>query len=285
MKELFSISKIITLLYFEFSRNFVFSGEQQDFWEFVYVDKGELIIVADTSEYLLKTGEMAFHKPNEFHSLRANGSIAPNIVVVSFECKNSTMNFFENKILFLDKHEKFLLTQIIKEGLEVFNIFPKNPPIMGMKRKIDTPLGAEQMIKLYLELLLIHIFRRKDTIYKHERYTLSPQQHYETGLTQDIIGYLKSNIFKNITLDDICKHFKVSKSTIKKIFKNQTGKSAIDFFIDLKIDEAKRLIKQEELNFTQIADKLGYNSVHYFSRIFKSRTQMTPTEYSLSVRM
>lgn len=285
LREIFSVSSIITILYYEFSKNFSFVGEKHNFWELVYVDKGEILISADSSEYLLKAGEMAFHKPNEFHNLFANGKIAPNVSVVSFECKSASMKFFENKIIFLNQNEKNILSQIIKEGHLAFEKLSDKPPISGMKRKINSPAGCEQMVKLYLELLLVELFRKKDTILKKKRYTTSPLQHIHQGLSENISSYLKLHINDNVTLSALSNHFGVSIPQIKKVFKSQTGKSILDYFISLKINEAKRLIREEDLNFTQISDKLGYSSVHYFSRIFKAKTGMSPTEYSLSVTM
>ena len=52
----------------------------------------------------------------------------------------------------------------------------------------------------------------------------------------------------------------------------------------LKIDAAKRLIRQKRMNFTEIAESLGYSSIHYFSRHFKKQTGMTPTQYADSVK-
>ena len=46
---------------------------------------------------------------------------------------------------------------------------------------------------------------------------------------------------------------------------------------------ARLLIRENKLNFSQIAEKLGYGSIHYFSRQFKNITGMTPTEYQESV--
>ena len=52
----------------------------------------------------------------------------------------------------------------------------------------------------------------------------------------------------------------------------------------MKISAAKELIRSNEMNFTQIADYLGYTSIHYFSRQFKKLTGMTPSEYSSSIK-
>ncbi len=52
----------------------------------------------------------------------------------------------------------------------------------------------------------------------------------------------------------------------------------------MKIDTAKELIRTERLNFTQISERLGYTSIHYFSRRFKKETGMTPSDYASSIK-
>ena len=64
-----NVSEIVTIHYFEFDRNFKSHGEKHDFWEIVYVDKGEAIIKTKSREFTLKQGEAVFHKPNEFHAV------------------------------------------------------------------------------------------------------------------------------------------------------------------------------------------------------------------------
>lgn len=52
----------------------------------------------------------------------------------------------------------------------------------------------------------------------------------------------------------------------------------------MKVGTARQMIRDNQLNFTQIADRLGYNSIRYFSRQFKQLTSMTPSEYAASIR-
>ena len=52
----------------------------------------------------------------------------------------------------------------------------------------------------------------------------------------------------------------------------------------MKLKSAVTLIRERNLNFTEIAEVLGFSSVHYFSRLFKKKTGMTPSEYSSSVK-
>jgi mannose-6-phosphate isomerase-like protein (cupin superfamily) len=95
-KKEISVTKIVTVLYLENSRDFVFGGESHDFWEFDYIDKGIMAITVDGKEYLLRSGEMVFFQPNEFHSLEARGQSAPNHTVVSFVSNSTAMQYFKN---------------------------------------------------------------------------------------------------------------------------------------------------------------------------------------------
>jgi len=261
LHEIFTVSKIVTILYQKFPRDFVFPGESHDFWEFICAEKGEILISTDSTEYLLKAGELAFHKPDEFHSVRAMGHSPSTAIVVSFECRSTGMQFFENKILFIDEQELLILNRILKEGESAFEKLSTKPPYMGMRRKRNVTPGAEQIIKLYLELFL------------------RPGQMIDKKLTEDILAYLGRNMHTGVTLGEISHQLGVSTSKIKKAFKSQTGKSVIEYFNDLRITESKRLIREKELNFTQIAEKLGFRTIHYFSRMFRLKTGMTPTGY------
>ena len=112
--KIFNIDKIITIFYMELSKSFCHDGEQHDFWEMVYIDKGEMICTADEKRYVLKSGEMTFHKPNEFHNLTGNDNVASNVSIVTFECKSRAMKYFEGKIFRLTSEEKALLSTIFE---------------------------------------------------------------------------------------------------------------------------------------------------------------------------
>ena len=86
------------------------------------------------------------------------------------------------------------------------------------------------------------------------------------------------------TLDEIANELYFSKTYIKNIFRKHTGTSVIQYYLDLKIEEAKKLIANNKFSFTVISDKLNFNSVHYFSRTFKQRTGISPSEYAQSIK-
>ena len=92
-----------------------------------------------------------------------------------------------------------------------------------------------------------------------------------------ILRYMEDHINEQLTIETICKNTLVSRSRLQKLFQELHGCGVIEFFTLMKIDTAKELIRSNQLNFTQIADRLGYTSIHYFSRQFKKVTHMNPS--------
>ena len=96
--------------------------------------------------------------------------------------------------------------------------------------------------------------------------------------------YLEKNIGEQLTVAEIAEHFSMSESAFKKYFSKYFKCGVIEKFNDMKLKHAGTLIRERNLNFTEIAEVLGFSSVHYFSRLFKKHTGMTPSEYSSSVK-
>ena len=81
---------------------------------------------------------------------------------------------------------------------------------------------------------------------------------------------MEEHLGEQLTIDNICRETLISRSRLQKLFQELHGCGVMEFFNQMKIDTAKELIRSNHLNFTQIADRLGYASVHYFSGQFRS---------------
>ena len=129
-EKVFNIEKIITIFYMELSKDFHYEGESHDFWEMVYIDKGEMLCTADKTSFTLKSGELTFHKPNEFHNLSGNMSSSPNVSIITFECKSRAMKHFEGKIFHLDSEEKSIMSMLFEEGLSCYQLYDETNPLL-----------------------------------------------------------------------------------------------------------------------------------------------------------
>ena len=284
LKEEIVIKKIVSVHYFEYAKDYVFEGEKHDFWEFLYVDKGEVEVMAGSLGFKLKQGEIIFHKPNEFHNVWANGKVAPNLIVLSFECKSPAIKYYENKILTISDFEKNLLVQIINEAKEAFTSELDITYLKKLEKRQESLFGCEHLIKIYLEQLLISMIRKGNSVNSNSRLSTATKERSDTDLLQRIINFLNENVTKNITFDDVCRFSNLSRTSLKVLFKDKKGTGVIEYFKKLKIEEAKKMIREGQYNFTQISEILGYASIHYFSRHFKNVTGMTPSEYVISVK-
>ena len=106
----------------------------------------------------------------------------------------------------------------------------------------------------------------------------------EDELFQSVVAYMEDNISEHLTIEQICHDNLVGRGILQKVFSDNVGCGIIDYFSLMKINAAKQLIRENKMNFSQIAEELGYNSIHYFSRHFKNITGMTPSDYATGVR-
>jgi AraC-like DNA-binding protein len=285
LKQDITIHNIYTVHYFEFASNYIFEGEKHGFWEFLYVDKGEVDVMADSQGFRLKQGEMIFHKPDEFHNVWANGRVAPNLVVISFECRSKAMSYFEDKIMQIGDTEKDLLAGVLREAKSAFTNPLDDSYMYKLKRKQNQPFGCEQLLRLYLEQLLISLVRRESSVQAESRLSKTTRERFQKDLEKKVTVYLSSHIHGNISFDDVCRFSGMGRTNLKTLFKERTGMGVMEYYRSLKHEEAKTLIREGQLNFTEIADKLSYASIHNFSRHFKRVTGMTPSQYALSVKV
>lgn len=278
-RRVLSVQELYSVHYFEYTSTYAFAGERHDFWELVYVDSGELLVTAGETIRRLGQGQLIFHAPGEFHALSSAGA-APELVVVSFRCAGAAMDRFRGLVTALGQAERALLARIVAESGAAFSTPLGDPSTRALQRRETVPFGGEQLVCCALEELLIRLIRREASS------RLPPPPPREDGGTAaQVMAYLAARVGENLTLERICQDNLVGRSQLQKLFHDHTGGGVMAYFNRLKIQEARRMIRSGRLNFTQIAARLGFQSVHYFSRRFRLSTGMSPSEYERSVRM
>lgn len=200
------------------------------------------------------------------------------------------MYFFNDRILRIDETERNLLADIIIEARRCFDCRLDDPYLQNMPLKDSNTFGSQQMIRLYLEHFLIHLIRRYSNPVVLQKKLSKVDAPKATKSKSDaevfhrVTDYLESHLNTHVTIDQICKDNLIGRSQLQKIFKEHCDLGIIEYFSMLKINAAKELIRTKQLNFTQVAEHLGYTSIHYFSRQFKKVSGMTPSEYASSIK-
>ena len=286
------INNLLAVHYFPCSENIFFPGGSHRFWEFLYVDQGEATVTAGNQMHLLKSGQVIFHKPMEFHHLWPGSAEPSHIVRVAFECTSPSMHFFDNRILQLDEEDRSLLARMVQEARALYVSPLEDPGLTQSEFRQNAPFAALQVLHLTLELLLLLLIR-KNGILQNASSDLGIDMP-DGGCKRDsgsediltaVLRYLETHVAERLTLDEVCRSNHIGRSCLQKMFRERVGGGVMEYFGRLKIEAAKQAIQEHSGSFTEIADSLGYASIHYFSRHFKKITGITPSEYAASVRV
>ncbi len=274
-----NISGFHSVYYLELGKDFYHSQEKHDFWEMVYVDSGKTTATRNNFSYPLVQGQVVFHRPGELHSHFSNNKDPSNLFVVWFSCPSKIMNFFEEKIFMLEKSPRKILSLFLAEAENALGKLKSGYRDDSPLDFNSSELGSPQIMECYFIEFLYSLIRSNELSIHDIRKNDTTANIADNALVNSINDYLEQNIYYPLTLQAICDHFNLSKSYLCRIYKDYTSHGIMKYFTGLKIKEAKKLLRQDELNISQIADMLGYSGIHNFTRSFKSETGFSPSEY------
>ncbi|WP_071119962.1 AraC family transcriptional regulator [Romboutsia timonensis] len=257
------ISEIYTKFYQEKGTNYNFSGEKHSYWELTYVDKGELLTTIDGVSYHLKQGDLIFYAPMQFHTQSTFEKISSSYLTINFKMNFNHADLLCNKIFSLKRDSYFIVTKLIEE-LSNDNLY------------------SNDLSLCYLKQLIIQMLRL-DNSYFHSKPTTHMQQTYENELLNDILLYIDNNIYEKISVSTLCDHFCISTSMLHSLFRKNMNNTAKNYINELKLSKSKELIRNSTHTLSEISEMLGFSSIHYFSKKFKSYFNISPTEYSKSI--
>ena len=283
IQRVINVNTISSIHYLEFDDDFVDTPQTHALWEMVYIDRGECNIVADDAAFPLRQGEIYFHKPYERHMIQVAKGMSPNIFIVAFECSSAAMRFFEGRKLQVTMNTKQHIAAIIHEASNTFELQTSDWHTGELKYKPGGSLwGGEQTVLIRFELMLIEMIRANDKNVVSRTSGRSDKKIIEDEFCLKIIEYMEGHINEKLSMDDLSRAMSFSKSYISKRFSSACGCSVIDYFTIMKVEEAKRLIRESNKNFFEISDMLMFSNSHYFSTVFKKQVGMTPTQYKKS---
>ena len=127
-----------------------------------------------------------------------------------------------------------------------------------------------------LEMLSV-IYKLTALLLRH--YCITPQEKDHFSRLQPVIDYIRNHYSQNISVSQLSQMVHVCDDHLIRIFKAATNKTPTRYIMDMRLEEAMKLLVSTELSVTEIADKCGFASSCYMDRIFKHRLQVTPVEY------
>ncbi len=268
-----------SIYYFEFGKDFWHPPERHDFWELVYVDAGKVNAIVDGKALTLSQGDIILHRPMAMHAHVSNRKDPNCMLVVSFTSSSCAMDFFDGKIFTTDKTAKTLLSLFISEAKRALGEIPgdyKNRDPLDFSHADE---GSFQLLECYLTELLLTLRRRATDDSKAIKESESSRALTESSMIELIVAYFNENLDTPLSLADVCKQFFIGKSQLCKLFHDRLGTSPMEHYQSLRIAKAKKMLLSGECSVTGAAERLGYSSIHNFSRAFKMAVGISPREY------
>lgn len=276
VKKNIIVQHLITIEALDTSPNFSYPEETHEFYEFVYTDIGTINCALADRLINLEQGDFLLIPPKIKHSYKSIKGKAASIFIVCFQCTSEFLNILENKVR-LSPELKTLLSEIVQEAKSAFH-FPFNRKL----KLLSSPLfGAQQLVENKLEELLICLIRNELNENNNIKLVMSTME-LENHLVSDIVTLLKDHIYARINLEGISKQLFYSKTYLNNIFQKNVGYTIMQYYTELKIQEAKKLLR-ENVSSVDIADKLHFESATYFTKVFKKHTKMTPSQYKKTI--
>ncbi len=258
------VEGLYTFFYHEKEQGFLFPGEAHPMPELTYVDQGSLHSVADGQDLLLKQGDLVIYGPNQWHMQYADIGVAPRYVTLSFDLAGYDITPLLNRKFTVPQQVVQLLQHMLRE-----------------QERMDS--CSYDMIISQLGILLLLLLREVENPSGGKLQT-SNAVHSENEIIRQAQQFISSHIREKLSVPLVARQVDVSPSYLTALFHKNLQISPGEYIRRIKLQESKQMIRENDLNFTEIAAALQYSTVHHFSRQFKEKFGITPTEYAKSVR-
>ena len=264
LRRQIQISSIYTFFYQEKEKGFTFPGESHSPLELTYVDKGALHSVADGRDILLEQGDLVIYGPDQWHMQYADVDMSPSYITITFDLAGEYPQELVNR--------KFTIPQSAV------------PILQRMLRELDRmDAFTSDMVICMLQMLLLELLREQVNPAGTKLRTTNAVNS-ENEIIRRAQQFISEHVREKLTVPLVARHVDVSPSYLTALFRKNLQISPGEYVRRIKLQESKQMIREDNMNFTEIAAALQYSTVHHFSRQFKEKFGITPTEYAKSVR-
>ncbi len=268
------VKELLALEFLDFEGKYKNYVEAHDFWELCFVTRGEIVMVLEEERITLAKEQFILVPPNRKHSYFSAEGNQNKAFVVCFDSFSQALTPISRIRFSPDSVQLDCLKKIMEEYKTTFRMNESDH-----LEVLESPqFGGQQALMLQLEYLLISLVRRVSVEKNSDIVFFSDENFYE-DLANVMLRFLRENVHRKLTLDDICGRFSYSRSFLCKTFKEQTGETLITCFNRLKMEEAGRRLKETADSVTAISCSLGFKEVKYFDALFKKYAGVSPVAY------
>ncbi len=253
-KQVYPDKKHPTGYYFEWKKGRILNEFQIN-----YITKGQGVFEDENGVKLVETGSLIIVRNKLWHRYRPDGETGWSENYIGFNGELAAHFLEINRVL----HGAVVINcgiheEIIDTYYKIFNLAQEEKP------------GFQQIASGLIIKLIGYIV----AFQKQRQFS---GKNIEKTIEKATF-YIRQNVDKRLDLEKLAKDLNVGYSYFRKMFKTYTGLSPHQYCLDLRIMRAKELILSSDLSIKEIAYCLDFDSIHYFSRFFKQKTGVSPSE-------
>lgn len=240
--------------YFNYER-----GRTLSEYQINYISSGEGVYENDERTIAVKKGSFIIVRKDQWHRYKPNNNCGWTENYIGFDGELANHFLEINKVLHganvvqCGMHE-----ELIDTYYKIFTLVLEEKP------------GFQQVASG----LVIKLIGYMVAFQKQRQFTGKPVEK----VIDDAKFYIRQNVDRTIDMKELATSLNIGYSYFRKLFKTNTGLSPHQYCLDLKIMRAKEQILTTELSIKEIAYNLGFESIHYFSRLYKKKTGACPSE-------
>ncbi|QRG86639.1 AraC family transcriptional regulator [Bulleidia sp. zg-1006] len=262
IKPSIRIQELLAYYYVVKRPHYQFKGEIHPYYELTFVDQGELETTVEDETFTLKANDCLFYGPGQFHNQKVTSENPCSYLTAIFEADGLCHDKLVRKIYHCNREEIQLIQQFVKY----------------------TEFENDYQNDLLVSSLETFIIQLQSHMGHSTQKTSSPaNQHYENSLLEEIVQYINLHLYEPLPIDSLCDNFAISRSTLQNLFNNYMKITPKAYINNEKLNLSRLLIRDGKYSITQVANLLGFNSIHYFSRKFTRKFHINPSEYAKKI--
>jgi AraC-like DNA-binding protein len=252
----------------------LFNQHWHEHLQFIYFTAGQAFIACNSRSFRVGAGDLVVINGNELHY---GENLSPELLCYMIRIDFSFL--LSNQV---DSCQTKYIVPLIQNQISFINRVGNDKDVIQCVQKMvdeyfSCKVGYELAIKASAYELMVLLFRG----YLDK---ISSEKEHEVIMRnvkrfQRILDFLDSHYPEPISIDQLADMVSVSKYHFCHLFKQLTGKSTGDYINQLRINNALTLLRESDLNITEIAMASGFNDTNYFCRIFKKYRKVSPSQF------
>lgn len=236
--------------------------------EFVHVKSGELLLYLNGLEYHLKQGDIAVVNSGVLHRGTPKNCV--------YECVVCDLNILRRSA---DTPTDLLLPIIL--GQKTVNVLV-GPESSAVWSSVLSLFGAMRTRAEFYELEVVsRLFSVMCELYRADAVKTHQTNRQESHVKRmtEILDWLENNIGETVSLQKLSAMTGLNEKYFCRIFKETTGKTLVDYINLLKVNTACQLLLHENRSVTEVAMRLGFSDMCYFSKVFRKYKALSPRQW------